>query len=510
MSDDTGTKRNTMIGNEDILVLNEADSVAVATRDLRAGSRLTVGSTLVTLVDDIPAGHKFAVHPLREGDDVLKYGYPIGHATTGIPAGAWIHSHNLATNLGPNLGYRYSPVPNPLKPGSPTATFEGYRRADGRVGIRNDLYIVPTVGCINGLCEGFREEFHNTHPDLGSFDSIIVMRHPYGCSQLGGDLAMTRRILQDIASHPNAAGALVVGLGCENNQLQELREAMGDYDSERIKFMVAQDVDDEYATALELIEQINAEARTDRRESVPLSELRIGLKCGGSDGFSGITANPLIGRLADFIVGQGGSAILTEVPEMFGAEQILMARAKNASVFDSIVSLVNGFKDYFRRYDQPIYENPSPGNKAGGITTLEEKSLGCTQKSGTSEIEDVLLYGQRIRTPGLSLLQAPGNDLVSSSALASAGCQLVLFSTGRGTPFGTYVPTVKIATNRRLAQRKQRWIDFDASKVLDAPADEVLDELVALVIAVANGTQRTRNEIGHMQEIAIFKDGVTE
>lgn len=510
MTDGTDKGTTTVTDTLDTLVLNRADNVAVATRDLKAGIRVEVAHRSVTLADDVLAGHKLALRPLAKGDNVIKYGYPIGHATTDIASGAWIHSHNLATNLGSDLDYTYAPVPDRPKPGSPTTSFKGYRRAGGQVGIRNDLYIVPTVGCINGMCEGFRDGFRATHPDLGAFDSIIVMRHPYGCSQLGGDLTMTRRILQDIARHPNAAGVIVVGLGCENNQLDEMRSGMGPYDPERVKFMVAQEVEDEYTTALELIEQINAAAVGDHRQDVPLSELKVGLKCGGSDGFSGITANPLVGRFADFVVSQGGSAVLTEVPEMFGAEQILMARAKNATVFQSVVNLINNFKGYFRRYDQPIYENPSPGNKAGGITTLEEKSLGCTQKSGTSEVEDVLLYGECIRTPGLSLLQSPGNDLVSSSALASSGCQLVLFTTGRGTPFGTYVPTVKIATNQRLAERKPRWIDFDASRVLGTSSDEVLDELIELVLDVASGTKKTRNELGHMQEIAIFKDGVTE
>jgi altronate hydrolase len=498
----------------DALVLHPTDTVAVAVRAVSAGQTLTLGgdpgSTVrVTAAEDIAPGHKIALSAVPEGTNVVKYGLPIGRATTDIPAGAWIHSHNLRTNLGSDLAYRFDPTPHRTAPGSSARTFRGYRRAHGLVGIRNDLYIVPTVGCINALCEGILRDFDAAHPEGQPFDSAIVMRHPYGCSQLGGDLEMTRQILQDIVRHPNAGGVLVVGLGCENNQLDELRAGLGDHDPARVRFMVAQDVDDEYETGVRLLGELREAALGDRREEVPISELRVGVKCGGSDGFSGISANPLIGRFTDWLVSHGGSVVLTEVPEMFGAETVLMSRARDAEVFHEIVGLINDFKDYFRRYDQPIYENPSPGNKAGGITTLEEKSLGCTQKAGTAEVQDVLAYGATIRRPGLSLLQGPGNDLVSSSALASAGCQLVLFSTGRGTPFGTYVPTLKIASNTPLAQRKARWIDFDGGRTLAEPMDQVLDDFVEFVSAVVDGAP-TRNEKNGMQEIAIFKDGVTE
>lgn len=498
----------------DALVLDPADSVAVAVHAVAAGDTLRLGghpgqTTSVSAVSDIAPGHKIALADLAAGDDVVKYGLPIGHTTAAVARGEWIHSHNLATNLGPDLTYDYRPTAQRTRPGSADGTFMGYRRADGRVGIRNDLYVVPTVGCINALCEGILRDFADDHPEGLPFDSTIVTRHPYGCSQLGGDLGMTRRILQDIVRHPNAAGVLVIGLGCENNQMDQMREDLGSYDADRVKFMIAQEVDDEYETGVGLLEQISRAAEGDHREPVPISELRVGVKCGGSDGFSGITANPLIGRFTDWLVSRGGSVVLSEVPEMFGAETVLMSRARDRQVFEQTVDLVNGFKDYFRRYDQPIYENPSPGNKEGGITTLEEKSLGCIQKAGTAEVEDILAYGSTIRVPGLSLLQGPGNDLVSSSALASAGCQLVLFSTGRGTPFGTYVPTVKVSSNTALAQHKKRWIDFDAGRTMTEPIDDVLPGFVDYVTSVAGGV-KTLNETHHMQEIAIFKDGVTE
>ncbi len=498
----------------DALVLDPTDSVAVALRDLAAGESVAPGghpvSTIsIAVASDIPAGHKFALADVSEGQDVIKYGFPIGHATEAIPAGTWIHSHNLATNLGADLDYAFHPRDDRTTPGTSDRTFRGYRRATGAVGIRNDLYVVPTVGCINGLCEGILREFADAHPEGLPFDSAIITRHPYGCSQLGGDLAMTQRILRDIVGHPNAGGVLVIGLGCENNQMEDLLDGLGPHDEARVRTMIAQDVDDEYQTGVDLLEELLKAARDDERLDIPISELRVGVKCGGSDGFSGIAANPLIGRFTDWLVSHGGSVVLTEVPEMFGAETILMSRAHDEGVFDHVVDLINGFKDYFRRYDQPIYENPSPGNKAGGITTLEEKSLGCIQKAGSAEVEDVLSYGSRVSEPGLSLLQGPGNDLVSSSALASAGCQLVLFSTGRGTPFGTYVPTLKVASNSRLAEHKPRWIDFDGGRVMREDPDLVLEDFIATVMRTVEG-EPTRNETYHMQEIAIFKDGVTE
>ena len=490
--------------------LSPSDSVAVALTPLNAGERVAAGSITVTAASsDIAAGHKIALHDMAAGEDVIKYGCVIGHASEPIPAGAWVHSHNLATNLGANLEYSYAPRDGARTQVQSTKTFPGFRRRNGEVGVRNSLFIVPTVGCINGAVESVARQFEQVHQGFGAFDGVIVAGHPYGCSQLGGDLDATRRLLQDIIAHPNAGGVLVMGLGCENNQLGELRAGLGDCDESRVKFLIAQQSDDEIGDALNLLEELNEAATDDERTDVPLSALRVGLKCGGSDGFSGITANPLLGRFSDYLVSQGGTAVLTEVPEMFGAEQVLMSRAADEAVFNGIVAMVNDFKDYFRRYGQPIYDNPSPGNKEGGITTLEEKSLGATQKGGTSPVVDVLDYGGRIRRPGLSLLQAPGNDLVSSTALAAAGCQIVLFTTGRGTPFGTIVPTIKVSTNTALAQRKSGWIDFDAGALLDESMDDVTARFADFVLAIAAG-QPARNEVNRMQQIAIFKDGVTE
>lgn len=491
-----------------LMKMNARDTVAVALRPVQTGEEIIFDDQTYTARQDIPQGHKMALTDFGEGDIVTKYGYPIGHATTSISKGEHVHTQNLKTNLVGEETYEYQPDLQPVTYPKRSLSFDGYRRSNGKVGIRNDLFIVPTVGCVNGVAELMIAEFKAIHPDLGSFDNVTVLKHPYGCSQLGDDHRMTRSILLDAVNHPNAGGVLVFGLGCENNIVAEFREMLGDYDESRIKFLVAQEVGNEVEAGLALLEEIYEAAKDDRREPVPISELNVGLKCGGSDGFSGITANPLLGAFSDFLISQGGTTILTEVPEMFGAEKMLMARAESREVYEDIVSLINNFKQYFLSYGEPVYENPSPGNKAGGISTLEDKSLGCTQKAGTAPVVDVLQYGEKLRKKGLSLLQAPGNDLVASSALAAADCQLVLFTTGRGTPFGSFVPTVKVATNNELYNNKKHWMDFNAGPLLETPMSEVLEQFIDYIIAVASG-QKTRNEQNEVRELAIFKTGVT-
>jgi len=309
--------------------------------------------------------------------------------------------------------------------------------------------------------------------------------------------------------HPNAGAVLVLGLGCENNQVSALKEVIGEWDDERVKFLIAQEVEDEIEAGFEICRGLVEKTKSDKRQPLPLSYLKVGLKCGGSDGFSGITANPLVGLFSDWLIAQGGTTVLTEVPEMFGAETILMDRAADRTVFDETVCLINDFKHYFRKFDQPIYENPSPGNKKGGITTLEEKSLGCVQKGGAQPVVDVLNYARPVTKPGLNLLQAPGNDLVAASALALSGCQLVLFTTGRGTPFGAFVPTMKISTNTRLSEFKANWIDFNAGTLVeDEEPQAVLERFIDKVLATADGEHLKHEKTG-FKEIAIFKTGVT-
>lgn len=439
-------------------------------------------------------GHKYALRDIAAGENVIKYGLPIGHATHPIGRGEHVHVHNLATNLAERSAYAYDPIPREEEesvpiPG-PVPTFSAYRRADGRIGIRNDLWIVPTVGCVNALCER-----------LARACGGLALTHPYGCSQLGADHEATANLLASLCRHPNAGGVLVVALGCENNTLESFRARLGDISSLNIRFLRAQDPGDEMERGLALLRELEA-ARPTKRVATPVGELVVGLKCGGSDGFSGLTANPLVGRFADWLIARGGSAVLTEVPEMFGAETLLLRRCADRATFDRCVAMIDGFKDYYARHGQPCYENPSPGNKEGGLSTLEDKSIGCVQKGGHSPVRDALAYGGRVRARGLSLLSGPGNDLVSSTALAAAGCHLILFTTGRGTPFGTVVPTVKIASNSALATAKPHWIDWDAMANPDEAA------LAEKVLSIASG-ELSSNEMRHDHSIAVFKDGVT-
>lgn len=455
-----------------------------------------------------PRGHKIALRNIAKGEPVVKYGFPIGRATQDIAEGEWVHSNNLATALGANEEYTYNPSRNTPAVKTEPLTINGYLRSNGEIGIRNELWIVPTVGCVNGQANAIVERLRQ-EVDLTGIDDVRAFTHNYGCSQLGQDHANTRAALAALVRHPNAGGVLVLGLGCENNQMNRFREEIGAVDADRVKFLVAQDVEDEVETGFGLCRDIIERMRADRREPLPISRLKIGLKCGGSDGFSGITANPLVGRISDRLVSMGGTTVLTEVPEMFGAETILMDRAESRDVFDRIVGMITDFKDYFRSFGMPVYENPSPGNKAGGITTLEEKSLGCVQKGGTSAVVDVLAYTCRATKPGLNLLTAPGNDLVATTALALSGCHMVLFTTGRGTPFGTCVPTMKISTNSQLASRKRNWVDFDAGILLEnGDMEGVADSLMAKIVETANGS-RLKHELAGAKEIAIFKSGVT-
>ena len=522
---------------KEFLQINPVDTVAVALQDLPG----------------IPAGHKFALRDIAEGEDIIKYGNPIGHATRDIRKGELVDHNNITTNLSGVIDYS-SITPNanvnsrlPLRENLEGALFLGYPRSDGQVGIRNDIWVIPTVGCVNGICRQIVERAKKVLSPLPRV-GLSYFPHNYGCSQLGDDHENTRLILRDMVLHPNAGGVLVVGLGCENNQPREFEKLLGNYDRKRIRFLISQEVEgDEVEAGVEIVKELYVQALTYERVPTPLSYLRVGLKCGGSDGFSGITANPLLGAFSDWLCAQGGSTILTEVPEMFGAEHLLMRRAISDEVLQDTIHLINDFKEYYLSHGQPVGENPSPGNKAGGISTLEEKALGCTQKSGTSPVVGVLKYGERLDSPpalpfregavtndseeisacqihsapsrkgraggesaGLHLLSAPGNDLVASTALAAAGCQLVLFTTGRGTPFSTFAPTLKVSTNSELARRKPQWIDFNAGVLLDdVTMDKLLQQFTLYVIDVASGRSRTTAELHGNAEFAIFKTGVT-
>ncbi len=513
--------------------INSADIVAVALQPLAKGTAITLEAsgnapeTTVTVTEDITAGHKFAIRDIKKGEPIIKYGYPIGAATEDISAGSHVHTHNIHTLLSEKFEYTYNEAnakaayekwykeTEELRKNVPSVNV--YKRPDGKIGIRNEIWIVPLVGCVNKISERLAnwanaKFFNGEEPKpntAGGLEGVFAWTHPYGCSQMGGDKETTARILSNLVHHPNAGAVLVVSLGCEENNIPYFKEFLGEYDENRVKFMTTQQTEDELSAGKELITELAEYAGKFKREAVPLSEVVLGMKCGGSDGMSGITANALIGRVCDAMTGMGGKVMLTEVPEMFGAEQMLMNRCVDKNRFDATVNLINGFKDYYARHNQVCYENPSPGNKAGGITTLEDKSLGCVQKGGKAPVTGVLKYGERLTEKGLTLLEGPGNDIVSTTDMTSAGANIILFSTGRGTPLGAPVPTVKIATNHPLAEKKADWIDFDAARLLDEPSDKVRDSLLELICDVCSGKKQTRNEINGYREIAIFKDGVT-
>lgn len=486
------------------VVINEKDNVAVALVKLLKGEELCG----TVLLEDIERGHKFALRPIKAGEKIIKYGEVIGSAKCDISQGEHVHTNNMRTDLDSKSEYKYNKAEIAPQEQRESVEVEVYERAFGKVGIRNELWVIPLVGCVNAQAKEIVERYRTEFGDSGT-DGVFAFTHPYGCSQTGEDHLRTRTLLQCMVRHPNAGGVLVLGLGCENNTMKDFRATLGDYDEKRVRFLVAQDVGDEIAEGVKLLRELYFVAEKDRRVTKGIECLNVGLKCGGSDGLSGITANPLLGRFSDYMASVGGATVLTEVPEMFGAERLLMARAKNEEVFRDIVGLINDFKDYYINNGQPVYENPSPGNKAGGITTLEDKSLGCTQKSGSGEVESVIKEGETIKSKGLTLLNGPGNDMVAVTNLAAAGCQMVLFTTGRGTPFGGFVPTVKVSTNTELSERKKNWIDFNAGDIVqDASFEDKLQELIKFVAEVASG-KKTKNEINNTREIALFKTGVT-
>ena len=492
---------------QDIVKINQNDNVAVALRPLNKGEVLQAAETAVTLMEDIPQGHKFALREIKSGEEVVKYGFRIGFAKEDIQPGQWVHVHNVKTALGDVLTYDYEPEGHQDVEPTEHTYFEGYRRTDGKAGIRNEIWIIPTVGCVNSIAKALEtvaKKFVG-----GNVEDVIAFQHPYGCSQMGDDQENTRKGLVDMIHHPNAGGVLVLGLGCENSNIPVLMDYIGAYDEQRVKFLQCQDVEDEMEEAMKLIGELAAYAGAFSREKIDASELIIGMKCGGSDGLSGITANPVVGAFSDLLVSKGGTTILTEVPEMFGAETLLMNRCATPELFDKTVDLINNFKNYFTSHNQTIYENPSPGNKKGGISTLEDKSLGCTQKSGSALVKGVLEYGEPVKVKGLNLLSAPGNDLVAATALAVSGAHMVLFTTGRGTPFASPVPTVKISSNSKLAGHKNNWIDFNAGRMVeDKTKEELAEELLGYVLEVASG-RKVKSEEAGFHDMAIFKQGVT-
>ncbi len=498
-----------MIDSSKPIRIDPRDNVAVAIQNLPAGTVLNVDGIEIVTREPVDRGHKIALADIAEGAPIIKYGWPIAHATVSIEAGQWIHTHNAFTNLSGIIQYTYTPDFQPSDMVEEALTFDGYVRPDGEIGIRNEIWIVPTVGCVNEIARTLACRMNETCSRNG-VDGVFAWTHPYGCSQMGDDLKTTREILAGLVRHPNAAGVLVIGLGCEDNTMDDFRAVIGTFDPDRVKFLLCQNEDDEIEAGIGILDRLMENARHARREPVPVDRLRIGLECGGSDGLSGLTGNPLAGVVSDRLIALGGTAVLSEVPEMFGAEHLLMNRCVDRDVFERCVRLINDWKDFFIRNGQVIYDNPAPGNKDGGLTTLEEKSLGCIQKGGSSPVTDVLNHGDRLKKRGLNLLTGPGNDPVSVTLLAAAGVHLILFTTGRGTPFGSPVPTLKISTNSELAARKKNWIDFNAGVLLEGESlNDAGDRLFKQVLDTASGLVSTRNEVNQFREIALLKTGVT-
>lgn len=488
--------------------INKVDNVAVALADLSKNTPISINGYKITLMENIKAFHKIALTDLKKGDQVIKYGATIGTMKRDVCAGSWIHVHNLRTNLSGKNKYHYNPVKAMVEKSQSSVTFKGYKRPNGKVAVRNDIWILPLVGCVNNLASKLAQEFTQRNKNIG-IDGCYAFPHPFGCSQLGDDFKRTQYILSGLAKNPNAGAVLFVGLGCEDNTWDSFLKTYNPGDADVFDYLIAQEVKDEIDAGLTKLEKLHKTISTFNRTENDLSNLCIGLKCGGSDALSGITANPLVGAISDKIVSFGGTCIMTEVPEMFGAETILFDRSLNKDVFLQSVEMINSFKDYYISFNQPIYENPSPGNRDGGITTLEEKSLGCTQKSGSSPVVDILTYGEQPTKPGLNLLYGPGNDQVSVTNLVASGAQLLLFTTGRGNPYGGPVPTLKISSNTNLARKKENWIDFDAGRLLEGEAiEQVSDQLLELILKVSSGDKLTNSEIHNYREISIFKDGV--
>ncbi len=489
----------------DFIKINPKDNVAVSINDTAIGASINIENDSFKALEAIKNGHKIALYDITKGENIIKYGFPIGHATKDIKKGQWVHTHNLKTNLSGTLEYEYNPQTISFKKQSPDS-FMGYLRKDGKAAVRNEVWIVPTVGCVNAVA---RQIEKMASPLLKEgVDGVFSFPHPFGCSQTGGDHKTTQNLLAALVRHPNAAGVLVLGLGCENNYIDSFKEVLGEYDSEGVKFLNCQDSEDEITDGIKIVQELIDYSSQFKREPISTDKLIVGLKCGGSDGFSGITGNPAVGAFSDILISHGGTSILTEVPEMFGAETLLMERANDETVFNKTVEMINGFKNYFISHKQEIYENPSPGNKEGGISTLEDKSLGCTQKSGQSTVVDVLKYAQPVKSAGLNLLNSPGNDIVASTALAASGAHIVLFTTGRGNPLGCPVPTVKISTNTALFEKKKHWIDFNAGDIVNGQSiKECGQNLYEYVLQLAEGT-KTQNEKKGYREISIFKDGV--
>lgn len=485
-----------------LLRLHPKDNVALALRPLPSGARVSVEGISLFTRDPIPYGHKVALVSIPKGGRIIKYGYPIGRAVRSISPGEHVHVHN--TESGRAHGDTARPVireESSLIPRFPQDTFLGFRRQDGRVGVRNHVLVMASVHCVNGGVERIGREV----------PGVVALPHIYGCSQLGEDLAQTRRVLEGYVSHPNVGATLIVGLGCEALPTRELVDGLRDR-GYRVELLLLQEIGGSRAAVRkgkELAAELLGEVGKLRPEPVPLSELVVGVECGGSDAWSGVTANPAVGAIADALVAHGGTVILSEVTEFIGAEHILAARAISPEVGKAILRAVARREGVAVEMGVDLRgAQPSPGNMEGGLTTIEEKSLGAIVKGGTTPVREFLGYGERPSARGLVVMDTSGNDLESVTGMVAGGAQVVLFTTGRGTPVGNpIVPVIKISSNTPLYERMRDDLDFDAGSILRGePPTSVAARLAALLLEVAGG-RPTQAEVWGHREFAIEPRG---
>ena len=488
--------------NSDFVLLNPRDSVVVALRGFQAGDTLALGEEAIQLLDSVPPGHKVAIRPVAAGEPIFKFGWSIGVATKPIRVGQHVHTQNVKCDHHIDLEAISTDVPAEL-PRLEGHTFEGFRRADGRVGTRNYLAVISNVNCSASVARMIASRFdQQTLAAFPNVDGVISFRHEGGCAMAfnGSRHRMLSRVLGGMARHPNIGGFLLVGLGCEQGTLDHLVQSQG-LQGEAVPVLSIQSAGGTSKTvergveiAAGLLKQVNGF----QRETVPASHLVLGTECGGSDGYSGITANPALGAAADRLVACGGTAILSETSEIFGAEHLLTRRARSRAVAEKLLERIEWWKWYCSNYGEELDNNPSVGNKAGGLTTITEKSLGAVSKGGTTPLEAVYEYAEPVQQQGFVVMDTPGFDPASVTGMVAGGANLIAFTTGRGSCFGSKpTPTFKIASNTRLFQQLPEDMDFNAGQVVEGRSvDEVGQELFSRLLDTASGKPTCSEALG--------------
>jgi altronate hydrolase len=485
--------------------LHPTDNVAVARVPIPAGTSLRIDGLPVTTMDAIPAGHKVALWDIQPGEVVERYGQVIGRAKQAIQAGRHIHTHNLAFEE-LQLEYEFPVGDTPVPTARPDApTFLGYQREDGRVGTRNYIAVVAASNCAAHTAEQIARSYEGeTMPP--NVDGVVAFPHGEGCAHAaeGPDIDQLRRTLGGVLIHPNVSGAVILGLGCETNQIDHYL-GVGGPRSTRLAGLTLQSsggtrgaIEAARRQIARFLEQASAEERT----PAPASKIVLGLNCGGSDSFSGITANPALGFCSDLLAELGGTPVLAETTEIFGAEHLLVKRARNREVAEKLLDCIRKYKVYLNRFAGSFDDNPSPGNKEGGLTNILEKSLGAVAKGGTSPLIDVYDYAERVTAPGFTFMNTPGYDPVSLTGLAAGGCNLIAFTTGRGSAIGfPTIPVIKVATNSNTYRRMTDNMDVNAGAIADGEAtvQQIGQAIFDLMLEVATGRHTCAERLGHKE-----------